>query len=408
MSGKKHSGRTRVKREHPLKRGTISQRELAKLRLLEEKDNPDWITDTICRAVDYGAELESQSWQGEVINSEVYKGELAHSNRELLKKDKQLDETDEQLKQKNQQLEQKNQQLQDTQRRLQRLVQKYTHTLGNTLFPNTIYRVVQKLREQPQFRQEYLSLYQAYHAEISILQQSELLEIRYVVQNPEHFRSLIYPERLSADSTEPAVTIKQILNDALAQVIARFLDQDYAKLRKVRERVLNQLHLSWSVLQQNFETRVLFEETDALTWVNQNLLPIHWVEFSDRWQQVKLKKGGYAEALLYSYFDELLLNVFKYSDYQLLTLRGYEQQIGGILYLRFSWENTYVDNTSNGTNKGLEGIREDLRILNDSAEEVTTLETVTDKMLGVFRVTLSLRKDLLIFELPKYEYEIPL
>jgi len=65
-----------------------------------------------------------------------------------------------------------------------------------------------------------------------------------------------------------------------------------------------------------------------------------------------------------------------------------------------------VDNASNGTNKGLEGIREDLRILNDSTEEVTTLEILTDKVLGVFKVTLSLRKELLSFELPEYEYEI--
>jgi len=63
-----------------------------------------------------------------------------------------------------------------------------------------------------------------------------------------------------------------------------------------------------------------------------------------------------------------------------------------------------VDNASNGTNKGLEGIREDLRILNDSTEEVTTLETIVDKVQCRFKVILSLRKDLLIFE-PPSDYE---
>jgi hypothetical protein len=343
--------------------------------------------------------FQSQSAEGERISGQVLEELLQRCDSQLLERNKQLDEQIDELTQ-------TNARLQDTQRRLQRLVQKYTHTLGNTLFPETIYRIAQKLKEQPQFNREYLLLYEAYHAEVSILQQSELLQLRHVTNDPEGLRSLLYPERLSADSTEPAVTIKQILNDALERVTARFLNEHYAKLRIVRERVLNQLHLSLSVLQQDFETQVLFAEIDALTWVSQNLLPIHWVEFSDRWQHVNLKKGGYAEALLYSYFDELLLNVFKYSDYQLLTLRGYEQQIGGIPYLRFSCENTYVDNASNGTNKGLEGIREDLRILNDSTEEVTTLEILTDKVLGVFKVTLSLRKELLSFELPEYEYEI--
>ncbi len=357
--------RTPVKKTHIPKRNTITPPQLGKRRRSNEMDNRDWITETIPRTVDYGL-------------------------------DEKIDE-----------LTQKNQQLQETQRRLQGLVQKYTHTLGNLLFPDRIYRVAQKLKTQPQFHQEYLSLCEAYHAEVSLLQQSELLRIRHVVDNPEQFKSLIYPERLSADSTAPAVTIRQILNDALEQVTTRFLNENYAKLHFVRERILTQLHLSLSALQQEFETQVLFEETDALTWVNQNLLPIR-ADFSDRWQHVKLKKGGYAEALLYSYFDELLFNVFKYSDYKQLTLRGYEQEIDGVLYLRLSWENTYVDDTANGTQKGLEGIREDLKILNASAEKMTTLEVVTDKVLGVFRVTLSLCKDLLIFELPKYEYEIPL
>jgi hypothetical protein len=304
---------------------------------------------------------------------------------------------------KTKELEQKK--LIDAQHRLQNIVKQYTHSLGNTIFPETLYNIAQKLKKHVEFKEESLLLYDAYHAEVSILHQSELLRIKHVTQDSELFRALICQERLFSDSVEPSTNIKHILNYALERMTARFLNENYAKLEKIRERVLHNRHLSLQELRQNFETQILFEE-EPLKWVQQHLLPIQLVEFSEQWENVKLKKNGYAEALLYSYFDELFLNVFKYSDYQWLKLRFYEQEIGDVTYLVSTWENAYIDNTSISTGNGLEGISDDLRILNDSENETTTLQVVNDKAQAIFRVTLFFRKELFIFEIPEYEYAI--
>jgi len=190
-------------------------------------------------------------------------------------------------------LEKTNKRLQANQNRLQKIVRQYTHIVGNTLFPETLYHLAQKLKKNVEFRQDSLLLYDAYHAEVSIRHQSELL-------------------------------------------------------------------------------------------------------------RVKLKKNGYTETVLYGYFQELFLNVFKYSDDQPLRLRFYEQNRNKVTYLVSSWENTYLNNTTISTGNGLEGIREDLRMLNDSDEHAKTLQIIDNN--AHFRVILCLRKDLLIFEPSNRKY----
>ena len=145
-----------------------------------------------------------------------------------------------------------------------------------------------------------------------------------------------------------------------------------------------------------------FENQEALSWIHNHLRPIQLLEFSAAWEQVQLKKNGYTEALLYSYFHELFLNVFKYSDDQPLRLRFYEQNTDQVAYLVSSWENTYLNNTTTSTGNGLEGIREDLRMLNDSEEHAKTLQIIDNN--AHFRVIFYWRKDLLIFEPSKRKY----
>jgi hypothetical protein len=293
-------------------------------------------------------------------------------------------------------LQKTNKRLQANQNRLQKIVRQYTHIVGNTLFPETLYHLAQKLKKNVEFRQDSLLLYDAYHAEVSIRHQSELLRIKHLTQSPKPFRDLIRQDILRPNRVEMATNIKQILNEALERVTARFLNQNYAKLNAVRERILNQLNVSIEQLRQDFETQLFIENQEALTWIHNHLRPIQLLEFSAAWEQVKLKKNGYTEALLYGYFQELFLNVFKYSDDQPLRLRFYEQNRNKVTYLVSSWENTYLNNTTISSGNGLEGIREDLRMLNDSDEHAKTLQIIDNN--AHFRVILCLRKDLLIFE----------
>jgi len=299
-------------------------------------------------------------------------------------------------------LEKNNQQLQANQNRLQKIVRQYTHTVGNTLFPETLYYLAQKLKKKVEFRQEALLLYDAYHAEVSIRHQSELLRIKHLTQSPKAFRDLIRQDILRSNRVESATNIKLILNDALERVTARFLNENYAKLNQVRERILNQLNVSLAQLRQDFESQLFIENKEALDWIHKHLRPIQMLEFSEAWKQVKLKKNGYTEALLSGYFQELFLNVFKYADDQPLRLRFYEEKREQVTYLASSWENSYLNNTPVSTGNGLEGIREDLRMLNDSEEHAKTLHIIDNK--AHFRVILFLRKDLVIFESSNRKY----
>lgn len=161
--------------------------------------------------------------------------------------------------------------------------------------------------------------------------------------------------------------------------------------------------MSLKKLQHDFESQLFFANKETLTWVHNNLLPIQLLEFSAQWEKIKLKKNGYAEALLYDYFNELFFNAFKYSDYQQIKLRFYEQQLDGVTYLVSTWENAYIDNTSISTSNGLEGIRDDLQMLNENAK-IFSLQMIDNKTQKTFIVTLFLRQDLLIFEQVKRKY----
>jgi tetratricopeptide (TPR) repeat protein len=280
--------------------------------------------------------------------------------------------------------------------RMQKVVQQYTHALGNNIFPESLSKVARKLKGYSEFQEESLLLYKVCDAEVFIIHQSELLRHKYIAQNPGQFRDLICEDILLSDNNlETATNIERILNDALKRVTELFLDDNYAKLNRVRKQVLAQHSLYLPKLRQHFESQIFFENQSSLNWVHANLFTIT-TDFSKNWKSVKLKKNGFAEALLQGYFYELFFNIFKYSDYQGIELQFDEQEIDGCPYLISRWKNSYMDNTRIGTGNGLNYIREDLCLLHDSENEATTLQRSDNLSQKNFQVTLPLRKNLLI------------
>ncbi|KJV05373.1 hypothetical protein [Methylocucumis oryzae] len=77
--------------------------------------------------------------------------------------------------------------------KMQKLVEQFTHSLGNVIFPDTIYQVAERLKNNPECRKDVLLLHEAYHSEIIIKLQGELLRQRYTNTNPEKI-SPIYQE----------------------------------------------------------------------------------------------------------------------------------------------------------------------------------------------------------------------
>jgi Tfp pilus assembly protein PilF len=309
-------------------------------------------------------------------------------------------ESDIELEKKNDELIEKNMQLEDVKLRMQKMVEQYSHTLSNTLIPETIYQVAEQLKDKIEYKQDALVLLRAYNAEVTIRHQAELLRARHAAETAVEFRQFILSDRLSLTSEERAVSIKDILNNATERVIARLLNQNYAKLEKPRQKLISKLGLSIEEIRNNFEEECFFNKRQStLEWLNYNAYPIIIKEFSSTWDSVRLKQNRYAHALFQGYFTELIFNAFKYGvhfNHDFLELKFSEKLVKDVAYLTSAWSNSIGETkgTDLGRGQGLQSIAEDLRQLNDSVEEHTNLSI--NKGEQTFNIELSIRKDILI------------
>jgi TPR repeat protein len=288
-------------------------------------------------------------------------------------------------------------------KRMQKLVAQFTHTLGNVIFPDTIYQVAERLKANPDCRKDVLLLNEAYHSEIIIKLQGELLRQRHTSTNPEKFRQLIRACRQTSNIGDKTRSIGDVLDYAASRVTARFLNQHNASLGSIRDNILSRKNVSLEALKQKFEDDILLNRSlGSVEWINQNLRPFKVVKISPLWQKVFILAESHAEALLFGHFSEILFNAFKYADHtadEFLTVAFDESVIGGIIYLTCSWQNPLGDKAVNslGTGKGLDAIQEDLMQLNDTQSQSNSLLVAKEKQ--QFQVTMFFKKDLLIDEL---------
>ncbi len=317
------------------------------------------------------------------------------------------DESSKKLKQK---LYETNKELVASKGRLQKMVQQFTHALGNVIFPDIIYQVSERLKKTSTDPKDILLLTEAYHSEKLIKLLGELLRLRYANSNPEHFRQTIRSCRLSI-GTGNTKSIVDVLDYALSRVIARFLNQDYAGLKEIREQIIEIKGTNLEVLKHRFEDNILLNDSaSTLEWANLNLLPIIVTEISPLWKKIFSHAESYTEALLFSYFSEVLFNAFKYSNHdhgEFLTISFNECIIDSQVYLSCNFSNPSKDSnrSSLGSGEGLDAIKEDLYQLNDTDQAKNSL--MVSKQEGEFQVTLFFQKDLLYFEpLSEHDYNM--
>lgn len=308
------------------------------------------------------------------------------------------------LEEKNKNLEYEIQQKKSLQNRMQKLVEQFTHSLGNVIFPDTIYQVAERLKNIPECRSDTLLLHEAYHAEIIIKLQAELLRQRYGNSSPEKFRVMIRKCRRNSSSGDKKKSIEEIVDYAISRVTARFLNQHYAGLDTIRNKILSQTNADLIQLKQKFEDDILLHNClSPIEWVSKNLRPIQIMQISPLWEKVFILADSYAEALLFGYFSEILFNAFKYADHEnkdFLTLSFAEKSIGDDVFLSCSWSNptTNEKHLGLGTNHGLEAIKEDLKQLNNTDQSEESL--LISQQSNQFKVTLLFKKELLVNESP--------
>ncbi|MFW5803730.1 MAG: tetratricopeptide repeat protein [bacterium] len=316
--------------------------------------------------------------------------ELQNNNRLLNNQNIKIETAKNEIKEKNEQIE--------------KMIQQFSHTMANTLFPNTIYEVAKKLKSHIDFQKDAKILEDAYQAEVLVKRQGQLLQARNS-GNDKNFQMLIRGDRLDINTTSGYSTIEEILEYAVERVIARFLNQNYHKIDRIREKINSFFKTTISNLKNSYEENVFFNSKQtALEWTNTNMMKINY-EIDDTWKNIKLQKEGYAEALLQGYFGELLFNSLKYRDQQQkewVNIEFKTEEIKGEKYLITRWQNPISagSNESISTHKGLSGIKNDLEILNETVDDERTLQHLETK--DRFIVELSFKHDLLLLP-PKRE-----
>jgi TPR repeat protein len=292
--------------------------------------------------------------------------------------------------------------------RLEKLVQRTSHTLANTIFPNTLYQVAEHLKDKAEHRRDRLLLLDAYHAELSIRHENELLQQRYTTDNPEPLRQIVRGDRRTLPNKD-ARSQEDLLDYALSRVISRLLNTHSAKFNAVRSQIIGEQVTDIDALRLDFEDAMFFRDPpmSAHQWCSQHLRPIEWVYQDERWREMGLKREGLAEALLYGHFAELLYNAFKYADHyapHFLRLVMDSETIDGRQYLTMTWSNPVspIPLSGMGSNQGLEAIQEDLAQLNGQFEKAPTL--TYGKEGDTFVTRMAYQADLLWLEpLPEYD-----
>ncbi|MHA1887618.1 MAG: hypothetical protein ACTSX0_06305 [Promethearchaeota archaeon] len=153
----------------------------------------------------------------------------------------------------------------------------------------------------------------------------------------------------------------------------------------------------------SFEENVFFNLLQtAIEWANENIAKITY-HLSPLWSEIRLVKDNFAEALLQGYFSELFFNALKYRDQNQDTwanITFIEKQINKKTYLISTWENPFLskEKLTLGSGLGLEGIKNDLEMLNETKDEKMTLRIEKDDK--IFKVILNFSKDLFIPNIP--------
>ncbi|MBC8213133.1 MAG: hypothetical protein H8E71_00610 [Candidatus Marinimicrobia bacterium] len=289
---------------------------------------------------------------------------------------------------------------------IQDLVQQYTHTLSNTLFPNTIYNVAKTLKGSKKYRKEVLILEDAYQSEVMIKKQGQMLQLKQT-GNADVFQSIIRSDRLFTDTKEENIEINEIINQSADRVISRFLNQDTHRLNDLREHITKVKKVDIDAWKKEYENDVFFDEKiTALEWTKSRLGGIK-ISANKTWENIRVKRDGYAHALLQSYFMELFFNALKYRDYskkEWAKIQLDECEKNGTEYLQMTVSNPAEkgDAKSIGMGKGLNGFKADLALLNSNDNNGEFL--FIEKTKTQFSIRALLQKNLFVIKRKKRDY----
>ena len=273
------------------------------------------------------------------------------------------------------------QEMENAQEKLRELVQNTSHLAGNLLRPNTQEKIAKRLKNT-EFTDESKKLYYASSDIRYVKQQFKLLEIMQSLTGSEAIRSQIKLDEVDNCSNQ-SMSIEDILNLAAFRAIDKFFDTNEYSLNFARDTIGKKqgdfLRLS-SEYQKYVLATVDDENLSILSWCSENLRPITICYKCDDWKKILFHNNSQSVALFFCYFFELLFNAFKYADHNehdFLTITLGNEVISGNEFLTMIWTNPKSNQSSFGSNKGLNLSASYISLLNDDKYKEKSQEVIS-------------------------------
>jgi len=270
------------------------------------------------------------------------------------------------------------------------------HTMQHTIQPIIIDKVIQTLSPFTSRRAEVFSLYRACQAERKALELAKLMELKLL--EPNKLQSAIQSSVCSNRSRQ-CIGVRYIIDYVFSRRLDEMLDVEDLNFPLLRDAVVKKTGKSADELRtlygdamdENYKTSHR-SEFPAWHWFGETVCPIE-LRIQPVWDKIYIISGSTLETLLFKWFNELILNVFKYHAIGRSPLIIIElgEEFREESFLKVSVIN-YVDtgNHERGSKMGLELMKGELNRINDGIESLL-IEHSKDK----FTVHLLLKKSLL-------------
>ncbi len=271
------------------------------------------------------------------------------------------------------------------------IISDYNHDAVNHLLPKSIKEVCGKLYKSGNTG-DALLLQKAYTSELILQHQAKFMRFIYTSDAAtihKYFRNDCIPENSNQyDSSD----IKAIFNEALELFLSQILSSTRDIIICCLKTYTRDLNKDINDISKDFNNKIMVpNEEESLNWTNNMFLKINLdITHSSGWENIKLKKDGYASFLFIKLFHETLLNAFKYGiiieDKPWLEIKLSSETIKNKEYLTISSINFKRGKKNNefSSNIGIESIERLLKHVNnseDSLEIIDESDTFTTIML---------------------------
>ncbi|HYE82327.1 MAG TPA: hypothetical protein VEG39_09195 [Clostridia bacterium] len=280
------------------------------------------------------------------------------------------------------------------------LTQKYGELWSHLLEPDTLLGVSNKLSGDERLKDYAMKLIVSANNEFIIKNQSLLLLLRYMSNDPSSIRKS-FKSGIERPGTDACRDITYYINYSLERVVYKILMHDGSREKFIKMN-LEKNGYDTGVLKKKFEDEILFNyvDDDMIDWFNKNLYDIE-LEVQDAWKDFSIRFDSGAAATILEIFTEIFRNAITYGN------KDKSNSIKIVLAKRTLYNNDYLlikvsnpvdhDFTYTGSSgAGLKSMIELIRLINHNRSKhiYEYMESVEKE--GIYTVSIMLDRMLFI------------